>query len=54
MCIRDRVKDIRLFLNTLDRGMALMRSAGVAAKCQREDHEDEICLTIRIPRSVSH
>lgn len=24
------VKDIRLFLNTLDRGMALMRSAGVA------------------------
>lgn len=48
------VKDIRLFLNTLDRGMALMRSAGVAAKCQREDHEDEICLTIRIPRSVSH
>ena len=48
------VKDVRLFLNTLDRGMALMRSAGVAAKCQREDHEDEICLTIRIPRSVSH
>ena len=48
------VKDVRLFLNTLDRGMALMRSAGVDARCQREDHEDAICLTIRIPRGVSH
>lgn len=43
------VKDVRLFLNTLNRGMALMQSAGVDAKCDREDHEDEILLTIRIP-----
>ena len=48
------VKDVRLFLNTLDRGMALMRSAGVDAQCQREDQEDAICLTIRIPRGISH
>lgn len=45
------VKDVRLFLNTLNRGMALMKSAGVKAECRREDKEDEILLTIRIPAS---
>ena len=44
------VKDVRLFLNTVNRGMALMRSAGVKAQCQREDREEEILLTIHIPR----
>ena len=44
------VKDVRLFLNTLNRGVALMRSAGVDAQCQREDREEEILLTIHIPR----
>ena len=43
------VKDVRLFLNTLNRGVALMKSAGVDARFQREDREDEILLTIRIP-----
>ena len=43
------VKDVRLFLNTLNRSMDLMRSAGVNACCQREDSETEILLTIRIP-----
>ena len=45
------VKDVRLFLNSLDRGMALMRSAGVDARCQREDRPEEILLTIHIPRA---
>lgn len=44
------VKDVRLFLNTLDRGMKLMQDAGVNARCQREDLDGEICLTIHIPR----
>lgn len=43
------VKDVRLFLNTLNRSMALMKSAGIKAECRREDKEDEILLTIRIP-----
>ena len=47
------VKDVRLFLNTLNRSMALMKSAGVDAHCQREDREDEIFLTIRIPNFPS-
>ena len=45
------VKDVRLFLNTVNRGMALMRSAGVDARCQREDRPEEILLTIHIPRA---
>ena len=46
------IKDVRLFLNTISRGMDLMRSAGVDARCLREESEGEICLTIRIPKSV--
>ena len=44
------VKDVRLFLNSLNRGIALMRSAGVDAQCSREDRDEEILLTIHIPR----
>lgn len=45
------VKDVRLFLNTVQRGLSLMRTAGVNAQCEREDGEEEILLTIRIPRT---
>ena len=44
------VKDVRLFLNTITRSLDLMRSAGVDAQCRREDTDDEIRLTIHIPR----
>ena len=43
------LKDVRLFLNSLDRSLNLMRSAGVNAG--RQDTEDEILLTIRIPKA---
>ena len=46
------VKDVRLFLNTLTRSMALMRSAGVDARCDRQDKDGEILLTIRIPQAI--
>ena len=44
------IKDVRLFLNSLDRGLRLMRSAGVDAQTERQDTEDAILLTIRIPK----
>ena len=44
------LKDVRLFLNTLTRSLELMRSAGVDARCRRQDTDDEILLTIHIPR----
>lgn len=47
------LKDVRLFLNTITRGLSMMQSAGVQADCQRQDTDDEILLTIRIPRQAS-
>ena len=44
------LKDVRLFLNTLSRSLELVRSAGVDARCRRQDTDDEILLTIRISR----
>ena len=44
------LKDVRFFLNTVTRGLELMRSAGVKAACDRQDTEQEILLTIHIPR----
>ena len=44
------MKDVRLFLNSLDRGLRLVRQAGVDAQTERRDTEDAILLTIRIPR----
>ena len=44
------IKDVRLFLNTVDRGLRLMRTAGVDARTERQDTEDAILLTIRIPK----
>ncbi len=45
------VKDVRLFLNTIRRSMGIMHRAGVDAACEREDTDEEIRLTIRIPRA---
>ena len=47
------VKDVRLFLNTITKSLDLMRSAGVNAQCRRQDTEDEILLTIHIPRRAN-
>ena len=44
------LKDVRLFLNSVDRGLRIVREAGVEAKCLREDTDEEIVMTIRIPR----
>lgn len=46
------IKDVRLFLNSVDRGLNLIRSAGVNAESGREETEDSILLTIRIPKQV--
>lgn len=45
-----KTRDVRLFLNTIRRGLSIMNSAGVDARCGREETEDEILLTIRIPK----
>lgn len=45
-----RTKDVRLFLNTIQKGMRIMNSAGVAASLGKEETDDEILLTIHIPK----
>ena len=44
------VKDVRIFLNTIRHSLGLMQRAGVQADMQREDTDDGILLTIRIPK----
>lgn len=48
-----RTKDVRLFLNTIQRGLSIMNSAGVAAQCGRQETDQEILLTIRIPKQAA-
>ena len=47
-----RIKDVRLFLNSVTRGLSMMNAAGVKAACNREETEGEILLTIRIPKQA--
>ena len=44
------IKDVRLFLNTVTRGLNMMKSAGVNASCRRDETEQDILLTIKIPK----
>ena len=44
------IKDVRLVLNSVERNLRIVREAGIDARCEREDTEEAICLTIHIPR----
>ena len=44
------LKDVRLFLNSVDRGLRLVRDAGIHADYDRQETEQDILLTIRIPK----
>lgn len=44
------IRDVRFFLNTVTRGLSMMKEAGVAACCDRSETSDTILLTIRIPK----
>lgn len=46
------IKDVRLFLNSVNRGLDMMRRSGVDADWGRKDTDDAILLTIRIPKNV--
>ena len=44
------MKDVRLFLNTMDRSVDLMRSGGVDASIRREESDEALTVTICIPK----
>ena len=47
-----RLRDVRVFLNTVNHNLELIRSAGIDADCGKEETEHEIVLTIRIPKKA--
>lgn len=44
------VRDVRLFLNSVNHSLELVRGAGINAQAQQEETENEIVLTIRLPK----
>ena len=44
------VKDVRLFLNSIRHSVDVMRRSGVAADVERQETEEAITLTVRIPK----
>lgn len=46
------LKDVRIFLNSITKHLKLVQSAGIDAQCQREENEQEIRLTITLPKAT--
>ena len=44
------LKDVRLFFNSLRRSVEMMQQAGVDAQVKRDETEEEILVTVRIPK----
>ncbi len=44
------IKDIRLFYNSLENAVAIIRRSGIDVKSERKEYENEIEVTIRIPK----
>ena len=50
---RVMVRDVRVFVNTIDRAVRLMKDAGVPAQVGRTDGEDYIEYRVRIPTGAA-
>ena len=46
------IKDVRIFLNSLRRSVQIMQQAGVDAKVDRQETEEGITVTVKIPKSA--
>jgi len=44
------IRDVRLFLNSVNKNLQLMQDAGFPAHCNRQETETELYLTIRIEK----
>ena len=45
------LKDVRVFLNSLNRSLELMKQGGIDAGVRREETDDSLILTISIPKA---
>lgn len=48
------VKDLRIFLNTIDKALDTMKLSGIHAQTQMQEEEDEVVYTIRIPKESAY
>ena len=46
------VRDVRIFVNSVNRAVDVMRSTGINASYDKQDAEHEIILTVRIPKNA--
>lgn len=44
---------LRFFINTVRRGIRLLQKAGVRARCDVSDHDDQLVITIGLPKGAS-
>ena len=47
------IRDVRVFYNSVERAVSVMKDAGIDVITEREEKDDATVLTIRIPRDVS-
>ena len=45
------LRDVRIFLNSVNHSLDLIRGAGIEAQARQEETEHEIVLTIRLPKN---
>lgn len=43
-------KNIKIAINTIHQAVSMVNRAGIAAEINEEEHEDEVIITIRIPK----
>lgn len=48
------VKDLRIFLNTINKAIDVMQSAGISAEIQNRENESYVEYTIKIPRKAAY
>ena len=48
---RGILRDVKVFYNSLDRAVEMVRRCGVKVETERREEESETCLIIRIPKS---
>ncbi|WP_312643908.1 ParB/RepB/Spo0J family partition protein [Hydrogenoanaerobacterium sp.] len=48
------VKDLRIFINTIDRAISTMKQAGIDAVVDQNDYNDYIEYTVKIPKTSAY
>jgi ParB family chromosome partitioning protein len=44
------LKDVRVFLNSLNHGLEIMKRGGIEADLEKRETEDRLILTVSIPK----